>query len=151
MTFAPNAPTAWEDTGTATAGAAGLGSENMWQRCSVAAKAASSKLGRDTVVLGLDRLLGLADAFVITSGANPRQVRTITAEIERQLRLAGHLRPTYVEGLDDARWALMDFGDMVVHVFLDEAREFYDLERLWGDAPRWSWDDSSEALVRGAG
>jgi ribosome-associated protein len=144
LTFAPNAPAAWEGTGTTSGG---IGSEKTWTRCSVAAKAASSKLGRDIVVLGVDGLLGLTDAFLITSGANPRQVRTITDEIERQLKLAGLGGPTCVEGLDDARWALMDFGDIVVHVFLDEAREFYDLEHLWGDAPRWTWDDETEALV----
>jgi ribosome-associated protein len=113
----------------------------------VAAKAASSKLARDIVVLDVARVLGLTDAFVITSGANPRQVRTICDEIERQLKLAGAGAPASVEGLDDARWALMDYGDFVVHVFLDEARLFYDLDHLWGDAPRWSWDEGSDALV----
>jgi ribosome-associated protein len=116
-------------------------------RCAVAARAASSKLGRDTIVLSVEKLIGLTDAFVITSGANPRQVRTISDEVERQLKQAGAGRPISVEGRDDARWVLMDYGDFVVHVFLDEARDFYDLEHLWGDAPSWSWDDRSGALV----
>jgi ribosome-associated protein len=113
----------------------------------VAARAASVKLGRDTVVLGVEKLLGITDAFVVTSGANPRQVRTIRDEVERQLKLAGWGDPLSVEGLDDAHWVLMDYGDFLVHVFLEETRRFYDLEHLWGDAPRWAWDERSAALV----
>jgi ribosome-associated protein len=92
-------------------------------------------------------LLGITDAFVVTSGTNPRQVRTIRDEIERQLKLAGWGDPLSVEGLDDARWVLMDYGDFLVHVFLEETRLFYDLEHLWGDAPRWAWDEGSDALA----
>jgi ribosome-associated protein len=99
-------------------------------------------------VLDVEKLLGLTDAFVVTSGANPRQVRTICDEVERQLKLDGSGKPLWVEGLDDARWALLDYGDFVVHVFLDEARLFYDLEQLWGDAPRWAWDEQADALLR---
>lgn len=124
--------------------------EHSRQQCAVAARAASSKLGRDVVVLEVDKLLGLTDAFLVTSGSNPRQVRTIADEVELQLKLAGHGKPTCVEGMEDARWVLMDYGDVVVHVFVDEAREFYDLEHLWGDAPSWRWDDSSGSLVAGA-
>jgi ribosome-associated protein len=120
-------------------------------RCEVVARAASSKLGRHTVVLDVEKLLGLTDAFVITSGSNPRQVRTISDEVERQLKLVGAGGPLSVEGLDDARWVLMDYGDLVVHVFLEEAREFYDLEGLWGDATSWRWDDVSGTLTPGRG
>ncbi len=144
MTFTPDPRGAWEDTDAA---ALGFSTERTRERCTVAARAASSKSGRDTVVLAVDRLLGLTDAFLITSGANPRQVRTIGEEIERQLKLAGYGGPLCVEGTDDARWVLMDFGDIVAHVFLEEAREFYDLEQLWGDAPAWSWDDEADELV----
>ncbi|MCL6092014.1 MAG: ribosome silencing factor [Actinobacteria bacterium] len=118
----------------------------MRERCAVVARAASSKLGRGTVVLGVDKLFGLADAFVITSGSNPRQVRSICDEIERQVKLSGGGGPISVEGLGDASWVLMDYGDFVVHVFLDELRGFYDLEGLWGDAPQWAWDDDLDAL-----
>jgi ribosome-associated protein len=124
------------------------GAERARDRWTVAARAASSKLGRDTVVLDVEKLLGLTDAFVVTSGANPRQVRTICDEVERQLKLDGSGKPLWVEGLDDARWALLDYGDFVVHVFLEEARLFYDLEQLWGDAPRWAWDEQADALLR---
>jgi ribosome-associated protein len=105
----------------------------------VAARAADAKSGEDTTILAVGDLLGLTDAFVITSGTNTRQVKTIVDEVERQVKEAGGLRPVRVEGLDDARWVLMDYGDFLVHVFLDEAREFYDLEHLWAEAPRVAW------------
>ncbi|MGC8626748.1 MAG: ribosome silencing factor [Acidimicrobiales bacterium] len=117
------------------------------QHCAVAARAASSKLGRGTVVLSIDKLIGITDAFVITSCSNQRQVRAVTDEVERQLKEAGIGGPLSVEGLDDARWVLMDYGDFVVHIFLEEVRDFYDLEHLWGDAPSWSWDDRLGDLV----
>ena len=119
MTFAPNAPGAWEGT---VALVGDKSAERARDRWTVAARAASSKLGRDTVVLDVEKLLGLTDAFVVTSGANPRQVRTICDEVERQLKLAWQRRPLSVEGLDDARWVLLDYGDFVVHVFLEEVR-----------------------------
>jgi ribosome-associated protein len=113
-----------------------------------AARAASAKQGQDTVVLAVGHMLGITDAFVITSGANPRQVRSIVDEVERRLKESGAPGPRRIEGLDDARWVLMDFGDFVVHVFGDEARDFYQLERLWGDAETWAWE-ADPALVAG--
>jgi ribosome-associated protein len=105
----------------------------------VAARAADAKSGGDTAVLAMGDLLGLTDAFVITSGRNARQVRTIVDEVERRVKESAGRPPVRVEGLDDARWVLMDYGDFLVHVFLDEARQFYDLEHLWVDAPRITW------------
>ena len=102
----------------------------------MAARAAEAKSGEATAILAMGELLGLTDAFVITSGRNSRQVKTIVDEVERQVKRGGRPRPVRVEGLDDARWVLMDYGDFLVHVFLDEAREFYDLEHLWVEAPR---------------
>jgi ribosome-associated protein len=90
-------------------------------------------------------LLGLTDAFVITSGRNSRQVKTIVDEVERQVGEMHGRKPVRVEGLADARWVLMDYGDFLVHVFLDEAREFYDLEHLWADAPRIAWSVAAPA------
>src|ERR1039458_5563432 len=101
-----------------------------------AAVAASSKTADSTVVLDVGDLLGITDHFVITSGSNVRQVRTIAEEIELRVKEQGGGSPRYVEGLDDARWVLLDYGQFVVHVFLAEARRYYDLERLWADAPR---------------
>lgn len=102
----------------------------------VAAGAASSKTLDETVVLDVGDLLGITDHFVITSGSNVRQVRTIAEEVELRVKAQGGGSPRYVEGLDDARWVLLDYGQFVVHVFLDEARHYYNLERLWADAPR---------------
>jgi ribosome-associated protein len=110
----------------------------------VAARAAESKLGRDTVVLAMGDFLGVTDAFVITSGSNGRQVRTIVEEVERQVKEALGRSPRATEGLRDLTWVLMDYGDFLVHVFQDEARGYYDLERLWGNAPRRS---APEALA----
>ena len=111
----------------------------------VAAKAAADKLGVDTVVLEVGQVLAITDAFVITSGANSRQVRTIADEVEKAVKADDGPSPIRIEGLDDARWVLLDYGDFVVHVFLDEARRFYDLERLWSDAPRVRWNDDESA------
>ena len=102
----------------------------------VAATAAEDKLGRETVVLAMGELFGVVDAFVITSGRNIRHVKTLVEEIEKQVKERCSIAPISVEGIRDATWVLMDYGDVVVHVFLDEIREFYDLEHLWSAAPR---------------
>jgi ribosome-associated protein len=117
----------------------GAGPDRTRVWCTTAARAASGKKGEDTLVLAVGPILLITDAFVITHGANARQVRTIAEEVEDKVRGAGGPSPLRIEGLDDARWVLMDYGDFVVHVFLDEVRRFYDLERLWADAERWAW------------
>jgi ribosome-associated protein len=106
----------------------------------VAARAAASKTLETTMVLDVGDVLGITDAFVVTSGTNPRQIRTIADEVERVVREAGHGGPRRVEGRDDLRWVLLDYGDFVVHVFHTEARDHYALERLWADAPRIGWE-----------
>lgn len=105
----------------------------------VAARAAEEKTATDTVVLEVGEVLGIAEAFVITSAGNERLVRTIADEIEAQVKAAGGPGPLRTEGMSDARWVLLDYGDIVVHVFHEEARRYYDLERLWADAPRFAW------------
>ena len=112
-----------------------------WAR--TAARAASAKGGDDTVIIEVGLVLAITDAFVITSGRNTRQVKTIAEEVEARLKVDGDIKPLRVEGLSDSHWVLLDYGDLVVHVFLDETREFYDLERLWSDAPRVAWEDES--------
>jgi ribosome-associated protein len=105
----------------------------------IAARAADDKKGDDIVVLDVGDILGIVDSFVITSASNTRQVRTIVEEVEKQLRDQAGVKPRSVEGLDDASWVLLDYGDLVVHVFLTATREFYGLERLWADAARIPW------------
>jgi len=104
-----------------------------------AAEAADAKLGQDTVVLAMTELFGVVDAFVITSAQSTRHVRTLVEEIERGVKEAHGLAPTRIEGLADATWVLMDYGDFIAHVFLQETREYYDLEHLWSGAPRVPW------------
>jgi ribosome-associated protein len=104
-----------------------------------AAEAADAKLGQDTVVLAMTELFGVVDAFVITSAPNSRHVRTLVEEIERAVKEAHQVSPVRVEGLQDATWVLMDYGDFIAHVFLHETREYYDLEHLWSGAPRVQW------------
>jgi ribosome-associated protein len=107
----------------------------------MAARAAASKGGADTTILEVGDVLAITDCFVVTSGSNTRQVRTIADEIELQVAAAGGPRPRRIEGLDDLSWVLMDYGDFVVHVFLEETRRYYDLERLWRDVPRLAWEE----------
>jgi ribosome-associated protein len=97
--------------------------------------AAEEKIGVDTVVLDLRELIDSFDALVVTSGHNDRQVRAIAEEVERLVELALEVKPIRVEGLIDAEWVAMDYGDVIVHVFDDTAREYYDLEHLWSAAP----------------
>lgn len=96
-------------------------------------------------MLDVGDIIGITDAFVITSGNNVRQVKTIAEEIERQLKELGG-KPVQVEGLSDATWVLLDYGDFVVHVFQKETRDYYDLERLWSDAPRIGWEEATAAV-----
>jgi ribosome-associated protein len=115
-------------------------------RSILAARAAASKNGQETVVLEVGEIISITDAFVITSATNVRQVRTIAEEVERKLKEEGATAPVQVEGLGDASWVLIDYGDFVVHVFLRETRAYYDLERLWSDAPRVQWEESAAAV-----
>ncbi len=105
-----------------------------------AALAADAKSGTDIVILDVGPVLSLSQYFVIVSAANTRLVRTIAEEVEEQVSAAGGPKPMRVEGLDDLGWVLLDYGDMVVHVFLDEKRSYYDLERLWSDVERVDWN-----------
>ncbi len=123
-------------TASAEAASADNGRLDVPEAALVAARAAADKLGQDTVVLAMGDLLAVTDAFVVTSGANTRQVRTIVEEVERQVKQSAGRSPRATEGLRDLTWVLMDYGDFLVHVFQDEARAYYDLERLWGNAPR---------------
>jgi ribosome-associated protein len=105
------------------------------QRALVAAEAVAEKKGTDVAVVRVGEILAITDVFVIASASNTRQVKTIVEEVERALKEHDGSKPRSVEGLGDASWVLLDYGDLVVHVFLAETRAFYDLDRLWADAP----------------
>ena len=110
-------------------------------RALVAAEAAAAKMGRDIVVLDVAPIIAIIDTFVLVSASNTRQVRTIVDEVRDAMRDADGSKPLGVEGLEDASWVLLDYGDIVVHVFLDETRSYYDLDRLWADAGRIPFDE----------
>ena len=116
----------------------------------LAAQAAASKTEEQTVLLDVGDVLAITNYFVITGGRNARQVRTVAEEVEAQVALDGGPRPLRVEGLDSLRWVLLDYGDFVVHVLLDEARAYYELERLWSDVPRVEWAVVGETGTAGA-
>ena len=113
---------------------------------SLAVEAALDKKALDLVVLDLSELSAFTDYFVICSGASIRQVQAISDAIEGRLR-AEKLKPR-IEGYREGEWILMDFGDFLVHIFTESKREYFDLERLWGDAPRISLDGTAEPLRR---
>ena len=106
-----------------------------------AARAADDRLGRDTVIIEVGDVISVTDFFVISSAVTSRQVRAIAEEVEDHLTILDGPKPVRVEGRDDHRWVLMDFGGFVVHVLDEEFRAFYDLERLWSDCPRVNWQD----------
>jgi ribosome-associated protein len=113
-----------------------------------AARAAAGKTEEQTVVLDVGEVLAITSYFVITGGRNARQVKAVAEEVEEQVAAIGGPRPLRVEGLDTMRWVLLDYGDFVVHVLVDEARAYYELERLWTDVPRLTWGDEGDAESR---
>lgn len=102
----------------------------------IAAVAANEEKALDITAIDVSEPLGITDAFLIATGTNPRHVVAISEEIEKQLFLSAGLKPRFREGLEEAQWVLLDYGDYVIHVMNHEAREFYALEKLWGDCPR---------------
>jgi len=100
----------------------------------IAAAAADSKGGEDLVALDVSGPLPLTDAFLLVTGRNERNVLAIAGEVEDKL-IEGGAKPLRREGRQDGRWVLLDFGDLVVHVFHEEDRMYYSLERLWRDCP----------------
>jgi len=106
------------------------------QQVGAAIQACLEKKAEELTILEMEKGSGaFTDYFVLCSGTNPKQVQAIADEVELQLKKAG-LRPTHVEGYNQAEWVLIDYVDFVVHVFSEKARKFYDLERLWKAAKR---------------
>ena len=105
----------------------------------MAARAADSKGARDVVILEVGDVLVVADEFVIASAPNDRQVKAIVDEVEQVVAEAGHRGRSGSRASTTGTGSLMDYGDVVVHVFLEETRQYYELERLWADVPRVEW------------
>jgi ribosome-associated protein len=111
------------------------GVQELDERIVTALQAAGDKKALDLVVLDLREIASFTDYFVITSGANERQVQAISDEVLERLKKSGS-PAARVEGRKTAEWILLDYGDFIVHVFADKARKFYDLERLWRESTR---------------
>lgn len=107
------------------------------------AAAANDKKAKDILLLNMEGLSPVTDFYVICSAGNSTLVKAIADNIEDKLAEAG-VHPTHKEGYTDARWVLLDYGDVVAHVFLDEERDFYNLEQLWADAPSESFVENTD-------
>lgn len=128
----------------------GLSTESPFELDPVAVAAVAGldeKNGDDIVVLDVGDVFAIAGSFVIASGNNPRLVKALVDEVERRVHLDTEEKPLRIEGAGEWEWVLLDYGEVVVHVFLDTVREFYSLERLWADVPAWRPDLSKVAEV----
>lgn len=110
-----------------------------------AARAADDKLAFNTLIIDVADVIAITDIFVITAGGNPRQVRAIANNIEQEIARLGGPKVLRREGHDTFEWVLLDFGGFICHVFIEEHRAYYELERLWGDRPRLEWSRSEPA------
>jgi ribosome-associated protein len=108
------------------------------------AKLCEEYRGKDTVVLDLTNVTPIMDYFVITTGTNARQMHALADEVRVQMKVRGH-KPPATEGYEQSSWILQDFGDIVMHSFLPEARDLYDLEGLWADARQIDWKAAPSA------
>ena len=105
-----------------------------------AVEGAAEMTGERIVVLDVGDVLAITDWFIIASAPNVRRVRRIAELMESHVKAAGGPGPIRTEGLDEAQWVLLDFGEFVAHIFHEPTREYYDLERLWSDVPRHEFD-----------
>ena len=105
------------------------------EKAILCARAALDHKAIDLAILEVKKLSSFADYFVISSGSSDRQVQAIASHVEEKLGKQG-LHPLGIEGKREGRWVLLDYGDVVIHIFYQPIREFYDLERLWSDAPK---------------
>ncbi len=111
------------------------------------AAAALQRKAQDLILLEVGELVGYTDYFLLASGRSTRQATAIAEAIARVMKKAGR-KPMGSDGVSEGRWALLDFGEVVVHVFHEPVRRFYDLESLWGDAPRVELDSAElDALL----
>jgi ribosome-associated protein len=135
-------------TGTGVRGRGGEGLPASRDVAIRAARAAADKQASEIVILDVSELIVITDQFVICSAGSQRQIKTVLGAVEDSVRELG-VRPVRREGEDGAGWWLLDYIDVVVHVFGEEERAYYDLERLWRDAPRVGWRQASQAATSG--
>lgn len=113
-----------------------------------AARSADEKQGRNIVVLDVGDVLAITDFFVVIDAPNRRLVHTLVDDIEQSVRAVSGRSPVRIEGLKEHQWVLVDYGDVVVHVFLDEVRRFYEIERLYRDVGRVDWTDGQAQAAK---
>ncbi len=104
-----------------------------------ACEALSEKKAGDIVVLDIGKVSVIADYFIIATGTNPSQISALVDSVEEKLEELD-IRPVNIEGIQNASWVLMDYGDIIIHIFSKDDREFYDLERIWADCESIEWD-----------
>ena len=121
------------------AAAKALNTDNLDDLIKAAAAFGWAKKARDIVGIDLREVSPVADYFLIMSGSNKPQLKAISDNIEEKLAEQG-LKPLRIEGYREAEWILLDYGALVVHIFADEQRDYYNLERLWGDAPAYRFE-----------
>jgi len=107
----------------------------MIESLKIAATAADDKKAQDLVALDISEIASFANYFLLCTGDSSRQMQAIADEVEKQLKANG-IRPSHVEGYQNSEWILMDYIDLVVHIFSKTARAYYDLERLWRDGKK---------------
>jgi len=110
------------------------------------AEAAVQRKAQDLVALDVGELTSFADAFLLATGTSDRHVRSVADAVLEASKAMGS-SPLGVEGYDEGRWVLIDLNDVIIHIFQEEVREYYDLERLWGDAPAIELACSSHQLA----
>lgn len=125
-----------------------MSNNEIEQRVRTTVETALSKQAADLLVLHVEKLTSIADYFIICSASSDRQAAAITDAVEDSLRERHKAKPLLVEGKNSGRWILLDYGDFIVHVFNEETRKFYSLERLWGDAPDVTADFTEEVRAR---
>ena len=127
-----------------------MNDSSIESRVRVAVAAALDKKALDLDVLSVGALTSIADYFVLASATNERQAAAIADSIEEQLKQQLGVRPLLIEGTTPGRWILLDYGDFIVHIFTEDVRRFYGLERLWGDAPNVTAEYTGESEQRRA-
>ena len=124
-------------------------SNRSLERALAAARVADNNRGRDIVILDLREITPLFDYFVLATGTSRRQLHAISEEIDDTLAKEFNDYRLGIEGYAESRWILLDFGDIVVHIFDDETRDYYSLEQLWAGAKRVPFESAQPLAVRG--
>ena len=117
------------------------------KRVILCVNAALEKKAKNIIILNMQKVTSFADYSIVCSGNSDRQVQSIAQAIEENMKKNGFL-PLGIEGEKTAQWILMDYADIIVHVFYEPVRDFYDMERLWSDAPRMEIDNDADRITR---